>query len=122
MLTNCQHCMGAVVFEDGLQMFSDVKRVTDMYHITHLLTHTNTLCHAEVFGKAPFMRAFSVVFGHSVYLPSAECFALMPIASLLERTGVCMYVYVCVFWRVRACVRVCAYTCVCMCVYLSVCC
>mmetsp|Transcript_4662 Transcript_4662/g.11038 ORF Transcript_4662/g.11038 Transcript_4662/m.11038 type:complete len:518 (-) Transcript_4662:222-1775(-) len=42
---------------------------------------------AEVFGKAPFMRAFSVVMGHAVYLPSAECFALMPIASLLERTG-----------------------------------
>jgi len=42
---------------------------------------------ADVFGKEPFMRAFSVVLGHAVYLPSAECFALMPVASLLERTG-----------------------------------
>lgn len=39
------------------------------------------------FGEAAFMRAFSVVLAHAAYLPSAECFALLPLAGQLGRTG-----------------------------------
>lgn len=33
------------------------------------------------------MRAFSVVVGRSCFLPSASCFALLPLAALMGRTG-----------------------------------
>jgi hypothetical protein len=33
------------------------------------------------------MRAFSVVLAHASFLPSAECFALLPLAGQLGRTG-----------------------------------
>jgi len=42
---------------------------------------------AAVFGQGPFMEAFSVALAHAIYLPSANCFALMPVLSLLARTG-----------------------------------
>ncbi|KAJ9518692.1 hypothetical protein QJQ45_018734 [Haematococcus lacustris] len=42
---------------------------------------------ASVFGQEQFMQAFSVVLAHAIYLPSASCFALLPLASLLSRTG-----------------------------------
>jgi histone-lysine N-methyltransferase SETD3 len=41
----------------------------------------------EVFNEANFMRCFCVVLASAVYLPSAECFALLPLAGLLGRTG-----------------------------------
>jgi protein-histidine N-methyltransferase len=34
-----------------------------------------------------FMEAFSVVLAHALYLPSAGCFALVPLASFMGRTG-----------------------------------
>ncbi|KXZ52752.1 hypothetical protein GPECTOR_8g143 [Gonium pectorale] len=40
-----------------------------------------------VFGEQAFYRAFSVVVGHAAFLPSANCFALLPLASLMGRTG-----------------------------------
>lgn len=42
---------------------------------------------AAVFNESSFMRAFSVVVGRSCFLPSASCFALLPLASLMGRTG-----------------------------------
>ncbi|KAG2498938.1 hypothetical protein HYH03_003128 [Edaphochlamys debaryana] len=39
------------------------------------------------FSEQAFMRAFSVVCGHAAFLPAAGCFALLPLASLLGRTG-----------------------------------
>jgi hypothetical protein len=39
------------------------------------------------FNEAAFLRAFSVVLAHAAYLPSAECFALLPLAGQLGRTG-----------------------------------
>ncbi|GFH16603.1 uncharacterized protein HaLaN_13049 [Haematococcus lacustris] len=42
---------------------------------------------ASVFGQEQFVQAFSVVLAHAIYLPSASCFALLPLASLLSRTG-----------------------------------
>lgn len=33
------------------------------------------------------MAAFSVILAHSVYLSSASCFALVPVASQFGRTG-----------------------------------
>ncbi|GFR43931.1 hypothetical protein Agub_g5069, partial [Astrephomene gubernaculifera] len=41
----------------------------------------------DVFNEAAFYRAFSVVLGHACFLPAAGCFALLPLASLLGRTG-----------------------------------
>lgn len=40
-----------------------------------------------VFNEAAFVRAFCVVLAHACFLPSAECFALLPLASLMSRTG-----------------------------------
>lgn len=40
-----------------------------------------------VFNEAAFIRAFCVVLGSTQYLPSAECFALVPVASTMGRTG-----------------------------------
>ena len=37
--------------------------------------------------KENFCRAVAVVVAHAAYLPSVECFALLPIASTLARTG-----------------------------------
>jgi len=41
----------------------------------------------SAFGQEAFLAAFSVILAHSVYLPSASCFALLPVASQLDRTG-----------------------------------
>ncbi|KAF6255082.1 rubisco small subunit N-methyltransferase [Scenedesmus sp. NREL 46B-D3] len=41
----------------------------------------------SVFNEAAFMRSFCVVLACSTYLPSAECFALVPVAGCLARTG-----------------------------------
>lgn len=37
--------------------------------------------------KEAFFRAMSVVIAHATYLPAAQCFALLPVASTLARTG-----------------------------------
>lgn len=42
---------------------------------------------AELFGYEQFAAAFSVVLAHAQYLPSAQMFALLPLASLMGRTG-----------------------------------
>ena len=42
---------------------------------------------AEVFNKEAFRKAMSVVFAHAAFLDAAQCFALLPIATLLRRTG-----------------------------------
>lgn len=34
-----------------------------------------------------FRQAVAVVVAHAVYLPSVQCFALLPVASTLQRTG-----------------------------------
>jgi histone-lysine N-methyltransferase SETD3 len=39
------------------------------------------------FNEAAFLRAFCVVLAHASYLPSAELFALLPLAGQLGRTG-----------------------------------
>jgi histone-lysine N-methyltransferase SETD3 len=40
-----------------------------------------------VFNESNFLRSFCVVLGHAQYLPSASCFALLPMVSLISRTG-----------------------------------
>ncbi|PNH12803.1 hypothetical protein TSOC_000234 [Tetrabaena socialis] len=40
-----------------------------------------------VFSEAAFCRAFSVVVGHACFLPAANVFALLPLASSMGRTG-----------------------------------
>ncbi len=55
---------------------------------TVLLTVQDTSRYSPMtFNEANFLRSFCVVLAHAVFLPSAECFALLPIASLLGRTG-----------------------------------
>lgn len=39
------------------------------------------------FNEHAFLRAFAVVLANASYLPSAECFALLPLAGQLGRTG-----------------------------------
>lgn len=39
------------------------------------------------FNEQTFMESFAVVLAHSIYLPSAQCFALVPCASFMGRTG-----------------------------------
>lgn len=41
---------------------------------------------ADVYGWQPFLEAFCVILAHCTYLPTAECFALLPYAGLLQRT------------------------------------
>ncbi len=41
----------------------------------------------SLFGYDQFAAAFSVVLAHAIYLPSASLFALLPVASLMGRTG-----------------------------------
>lgn len=52
----------------------------------HQCMHAPAL-HAGVFNEQNFKNAFSVALAHAVYLPSASCFALLPVASQLGRTG-----------------------------------
>ncbi|GIL70833.1 hypothetical protein Vretimale_3919 [Volvox reticuliferus] len=40
-----------------------------------------------IFSEGAFYRAFSVVVAHARFLPSANCFALLPLASSMGRTG-----------------------------------
>ena len=42
---------------------------------------------ADVFSKEAFRKAMTVIFAHAAYLDAAQCFALLPIATLLRRTG-----------------------------------
>eukprot|EP00798_Chlamydomonas_sp_ICE-L_P020004 gene20004-26717_t len=41
----------------------------------------------DIFNYDSFARAFAVIMAHAIYLPSASCFALLPVASLMARTG-----------------------------------
>lgn len=42
---------------------------------------------ASVFSERSFMEAMSVVLSHAAYLPSAQCFALLPLVGGIPRTG-----------------------------------
>ena len=42
---------------------------------------------AEVFNEGAFLGAMSVVLAAAVYLPAAQCFALVPLLSSLRRSG-----------------------------------
>lgn len=46
-----------------------------------------SLLHADLFNKEAFRKAMTVIFAHAAYLDAAQCFALLPIATLLRRTG-----------------------------------
>jgi hypothetical protein len=39
------------------------------------------------FNEQSFLEAFAVIVAHAVYLPSAQCFALLPYVSFMGRTG-----------------------------------
>ena len=43
---------------------------------------------ADAFNGEGFKQAMSVVFAHAAFLDSAQCFALLPLATLLSRTGI----------------------------------
>ena len=42
---------------------------------------------AGVFNEGAFLAAMSVVLAAAVYLPAAQCFALVPLLSSLRRSG-----------------------------------
>lgn len=39
------------------------------------------------FCEGRFLEAVAVVLAHAIYLPTAQCFALLPLVSLMRRTG-----------------------------------
>lgn len=39
------------------------------------------------YNEQAFLQAFAVVLAHAIYLPSAQCFALLPYVSFMQRTG-----------------------------------
>ena len=41
----------------------------------------------EIFNARAFLEAMSVILAHGSYLPTAQCFALLPIVGALRRTG-----------------------------------
>lgn len=41
----------------------------------------------ERYNERAFLQAFAVVLAHAIYLPSAQCFALLPYVSFMQRTG-----------------------------------
>ena len=43
--------------------------------------------HTGSFSRKAFLDAMSLIFAHAAWLPSAQCFALLPLATLLPRTG-----------------------------------
>lgn len=45
------------------------------------------MCEKLNFNLAGFLDAMSVVLSSAIYLPSAQCFALLPLASSMRRTG-----------------------------------
>ncbi len=49
--------------------------------------HITSICAAVNIDQDSFRRAVAVVIAHAAYLPSVQCFALLPIASTLQRTG-----------------------------------
>lgn len=42
---------------------------------------------AEVYNQGAFEQAMAVVLAHAAYLPSAACFALLPLVAHAPRTG-----------------------------------
>ena len=42
---------------------------------------------SPAFSEDAFLRAACVVLAHAIYLPSAQCFALLPFVSQMQRTG-----------------------------------
>ncbi len=44
-------------------------------------------CLAVKINREVFRSAVAVVIAHAVYLPSVQCFSLLPVASTLQRTG-----------------------------------
>jgi hypothetical protein len=43
---------------------------------------------ARTFCERSFLEAVAVVLAHAIYLPTAQCFALLPLVSFMRRTGV----------------------------------
>lgn len=51
----------------------------------HTFLHLGAV--AVALDKDSFRQAVAVVVAHAAYLPSVDCFALLPVASTLARTG-----------------------------------
>ena len=56
-------------------------------HLVHCLTMCNDLPNTDVFSQESFMESFTVVMAASCYLPSASCFALLPLLGSIQRSG-----------------------------------
>jgi hypothetical protein len=53
----------------------------------HLTVCGLACVHPDTYNLKSFKEAFSVVIGVSCYLPSASCFALLPLLGSIERSG-----------------------------------
>lgn len=54
---------------------------------SHALSPSPLVLSPAVYNERAFLQAFGVVIANSVYLSAAQCFALMPLASTMGRTG-----------------------------------
>jgi len=63
------------------------------HHVLHFTLHARSAdteilnCLAVEISREIFRSAVAVVIAHAVYLPSVQCFSLLPVASTLQRTG-----------------------------------
>jgi hypothetical protein len=60
-----------------------------MFNITSpkVISHKCALRAADIFNEKEFLEAMSVVIAYAAYLGNAQCFALLPMATLIRRTG-----------------------------------
>lgn len=55
--------------------------------IESLIEADSDILKDECFNERAFLQAFAVILAHAIYLPSAQCFALLPYVSFMQRTG-----------------------------------
>lgn len=77
---------GSPVLEEARQRQSALQQQWATLAASHFSTDPQRFPPA-VWNEAAFMRSFCVVLACTTYLPSAECFALVPVACSMGHTG-----------------------------------
>lgn len=77
---------GSPVLEESRTRITEMKRQWQELHDNWFSKDTETF-REDVYGYEQFSAAFCVVLAHTTYLPSAQMFAILPLASLMGRTG-----------------------------------
>lgn len=77
---------GSPVLEESRSRARDLKRQWQELHDEHFSKDVQKYS-PEIYGYQQFVAAFSVILAHTVYLPSVQLFALLPLVSVIGRTG-----------------------------------